>query len=76
MTFVYTRLHATKAKFRFSFDAKVFIVSFLILAVSIYVAKYSWSADAETGTNDNTIPLNGLVPKSLSDLHGADATGL
>lgn len=35
MTFVYGRSHATKTKFRFSFDAKVFIVTFVIFAVSI-----------------------------------------
>ena len=35
MTSVYERSHATKTKFRLSFDAKACIVSFLILAVSI-----------------------------------------
>ena len=35
MTFVYGRSYATKTKFLFSFDAKVFIVSFVISAVSI-----------------------------------------
>jgi hypothetical protein len=35
MPSVYVQSHATKTKFWFSFDGKVFIVSFVILAVSI-----------------------------------------